>query len=400
MSDHSNPKSGGSGTRGAVILIAVVAALALTVFWNSEPEPSADQVSAVTETPQLVETPRQAETSSAPTVAATPSSSAPATPSTAASPTAEQATDTPPAPPADQTVASDTPDQQQETSAPQAPESPPQIEPGIPPQPEFDIVRIDATGSGLVAGRAEPGSRVIVQAGDNALAEVDVDETGSFVAFIQTPDSSEGQSLSLIARSGDIATESVENLLVLPVEAVDDAPPAAPVVVKADEEAVRIVQPSELGKVEGVTLDTISYDLAGEVEVSGRAPAAQPIRVYVDDRPVGVARTANDGTWTATLEGVAEGRYTLRVDALEDDGQVASRAESPFQRVIPAIEDLGRPSQITVQPGNNLWVLARDRYGEGILYTQIFAANRDAIRDPDLIYPGQIFTLPSEDDFR
>ena len=49
---------------------------------------------------------------------------------------------------------------------------------------------------------------------------------------------------------------------------------------------------------------------------------------------------------------------------------------------------------LTVQPGNTLWQIARDRYGEGLLYVRVFEANRGQIRDPDLIYPGQVFDLP------
>jgi nucleoid-associated protein YgaU len=52
---------------------------------------------------------------------------------------------------------------------------------------------------------------------------------------------------------------------------------------------------------------------------------------------------------------------------------------------------------VTVQPGHNLWTLARTHYGSGVRYTQIFTANRDQIRDPDLIYPGQIFSMPAPD---
>ncbi|MBO37841.1 MAG: peptidoglycan-binding protein, partial [Rhodospirillaceae bacterium] len=33
-------------------------------------------------------------------------------------------------------------------------------------------------------------------------------------------------------------------------------------------------------------------------------------------------------------------------------------------------------------------------YGQGMRYTIIYKANRDQIRDPDLIYPGQIFFIP------
>ncbi len=49
---------------------------------------------------------------------------------------------------------------------------------------------------------------------------------------------------------------------------------------------------------------------------------------------------------------------------------------------------------IIVQPGNNLWNIARVIYGRGIRYTTIYEANREQIRDPDLIYPGQVFTAP------
>ena len=49
---------------------------------------------------------------------------------------------------------------------------------------------------------------------------------------------------------------------------------------------------------------------------------------------------------------------------------------------------------MTVQPGNNLWTLARSTMVRACMYTQIFTANREQIRDPDLIYPGQIFAMP------
>ncbi len=50
--------------------------------------------------------------------------------------------------------------------------------------------------------------------------------------------------------------------------------------------------------------------------------------------------------------------------------------------------------KVVIQPGDNLWNIARAIYGRGIRYTVIYEANRDQIRDPDLIYPGQVFTTP------
>lgn len=53
-----------------------------------------------------------------------------------------------------------------------------------------------------------------------------------------------------------------------------------------------------------------------------------------------------------------------------------------------------RVGRVIIQPGNNLWNISRVIYGSGLSYTTIYNANRNQIRNPDLIYPGQIFTTP------
>jgi nucleoid-associated protein YgaU len=68
----------------------------------------------------------------------------------------------------------------------------------------------------------------------------------------------------------------------------------------------------------------------------------------------------------------------------------------PVQTVDTTANSQPATVTITVQPGFTLWAIARDRFGDGVLYVQVFEANRDRISDPDLIFPGQVFTLPSE----
>ena len=53
--------------------------------------------------------------------------------------------------------------------------------------------------------------------------------------------------------------------------------------------------------------------------------------------------------------------------------------------------------QVTVQPGFTLWAIATQNYGDGFAYVRVYEANRAQIRDPDLIYPGQVFTVPEKD---
>lgn len=48
----------------------------------------------------------------------------------------------------------------------------------------------------------------------------------------------------------------------------------------------------------------------------------------------------------------------------------------------------------TVVRGDCLWNIAKKYYGNGSSYTKIYNANRDKIKNPNLIYPGQILTIP------
>ncbi|KAB2878838.1 MAG: LysM peptidoglycan-binding domain-containing protein, partial [Albidovulum sp.] len=80
---------------------------------------------------------------------------------------------------------------------------------------------------------------------------------------------------------------------------------------------------------------------------------------------------------------------------------VAPATETPAPETLASAPEAATPATkaviVTVQPGFSLWRIARENYGEGILYVKVFEANKDQIRDPDLIYPGQIFTVPAQE---
>ncbi|EAR52777.1 lysM domain protein [Oceanicola granulosus HTCC2516] len=187
--------------------------------------------------------------------------------------------------------------------------------------------------------------------------------------------------------------------------------PEAPSVIVADAEGVRVLQPATGGEMApevmaNVAIDTITYDPEGEVVVGGRGGSDGFVRIYIDNSPVATSPIAADGQWRTDLPEVDTGTYTLRVDEVDAEGAVVSRVETPFRREAPETvaqvmaEETSRAgfsvAVKTVQPGHTLWAIAEERYGEGVRYVSVFEANRDLIRDPDLIYPGQVFRLPDE----
>ena len=247
-----------------------------------------------------------------------------------------------------------------------------------------------------------------------ATAEVAADEIGSGGETTQTnaqPDTSDTVDPD---ENSDAPPETAANGDGTDVELADAAPsasaedpaqPTAPTVLLADENGVQVLQSSNAQPeaLANVSIDAISYDEEGEVSLSGRATGASAVRVYLNNKPLIETEIGASGQWRTELPDVDTGTYTLRVDEVNADGDVISRAETPFKReaveAIRALDatpkaDIAPVSLITVQPGNTLWGIAREKYGEGPLYVRVFDANTDRIRNPDLIYPGQIFTVP------
>jgi nucleoid-associated protein YgaU len=181
----------------------------------------------------------------------------------------------------------------------------------------------------------------------------------------------------------------------------EPAPAEAPQLLVADAEGVRVL--ADGTALEALTLDTITYDDNGEVKLAGRATGEGFVQAYLNDASVGTAAIAADHSWQIDLLDVEPGVYTLRLDEVSPQGEVVSRMETPFKREVATEVAATMADQVTeetraavriVQPGNSLWAIATDTYGDGFKYVYVYEANRDLIRDPDLIYPGQVFVLP------
>jgi hypothetical protein len=311
------------------------------------------------------------------------------------------------------------------------------------PVPRLDVVRVDEGGLATIAGTAAPGAMISLRLDGVELSQIAADASGQFATLLTLSPSETPRLLGLVQISPD-GTEIAgpDSLALAPVKAPEVTAEAAAETTPetAPETAGLLVSPEGVSVVESasassapslpISIETIAYGAAGEVNLSGKAGLGAKLRIYLDEAPIAEVMADDTGKWSAVLADVAAGVHVLRVDEVDAAGAVVSRFETPFERevatqelaaaqteaaapeVAPASESAtsepaaaepaaaepaaaaAAPITITVQPGFTLWAIARDTYGDGVLYVQVFEANRDKIKDPDLIYPGQVFTVP------
>jgi len=276
--------------------------------------------------------------------------------------------------------------------------------------PEFDVVRIAENGDTVIAGRASPKSEVVILDGSTEIGRATADANGEWVFLPTEPLPSGSRELSIRSTQPDNSVTLSENIviLVVPEKGMDIAgrpseSPAQPLalLVPRDGEVgtSRILQkPSIAGSVESETgelsLDSIDYDDDGKLALAGHGLPSLNIHAYLDNKHIGETKVQPNGTWQLKpKEKIEPGVYMLRIDETKDENVIA-RLELPFSRAEP-LKDFVDNAFIIVQPGNSLWRIARRTLGEGTRYTVLYQANQEQIGDPDLIYPGQIFEIPT-----
>ncbi len=268
-----------------------------------------------------------------------------------------------------------------------------------------DVFRVDELGNIISAGKVSKKAKIEILADNKKI--IGTDETGrdgSFVVFGKVQSTGLVQTVKirgLIQDEGqEKIVESADLYFVLPQveknnEKKDNKIEKKPLIVKDDGKDLKVLAPIEVSPVNGITLDTISYTENSNTELAGRARLYNSIRVYLNNKLESEVKVDDSGAWKTSLPDIEPGVYTLRLDEVNVNGTVEGRLELPFKREEEAIIQAMGEGSITVQPGNSLWRIARKYYGKGIQYVEIFERNSHLIKDPDLIYPGQVFSLPN-----
>jgi nucleoid-associated protein YgaU len=253
--------------------------------------------------------------------------------------------------------------------------------------PVFDVVRVDAQGNTVLAGRGAPGASVTVADNGAALDTVAVDTQGAFVMTPDRPLTPGAHELSL--------SETLSNgTVVVGVQTASVDVPAS-----AGGKALTVLSGpggstvlSGQGPAAGTLgLGTVDYDANGHAIFSGTAPAGTHVNVTLNGVTLGQAVANMTGWWGFTTQVPGAGG-NLVVSGTAPGGAALAAVNVPF--TLETLQGALADGHIIITPGDNLWVIARHVYGRGILYTVIYGANANQIHNPNLIFPGQNFALP------
>ncbi|MBV2142535.1 LysM peptidoglycan-binding domain-containing protein [Falsochrobactrum sp. TDYN1] len=318
--------------------------------------------------------------------------------------------------------------------------------------PAFDILRVEPDGSVVIAGRAAPNADVDVVAGSKVLGTTTAGENGDFAvvldralkpgdhqlvlrasgaganvatssqtAIVSVPENSGGQVLALVEEPGQAS-----RLITRPEGETQPAPAPAtgaqtPLTPGAAEQAKPEPQASSVADIpiaiEAVEIEGQSVFVAGSAK--GAKGDGNSVTVKANEILLGSSTVSPEGRFLVQSQKLlAVGDYIIRADLLDASGRVIATARVPFRRVagenISAIasgvsgqaEEVQDPASpaalqkvegsVIIRRGDNLWTISKRTYGKGTRYTTIYLANRDQIRNPDLIWPGQVFVMPQE----
>jgi nucleoid-associated protein YgaU len=316
--------------------------------------------------------------------------------------------------------------------------------------PVFDIARIEPSGDAVIAGRAPPGARVELLRDGEVHDRVVSGQSGQFVIVPpRLPTGTYELTLRSTLPNGKQET-SKQSVVVAVQPGLKDRPVVA--LMTPDKASVVLSKPAMPNSVSGpVAVETVETESSGKLYVSGRSPPSAAVRLYLNDSYLASTTTAADGRFAFTINGgVGPGNYRARLDEVESgSGAIRSRAEvsfnvpetvaangsvpdqaaassqahqgspSPVQAVKRQdVADSGEPREAAVAPasagsapsvvvvpkitamvvsrGDSLWRISRAAYGTGMRYAVIFGANHNQIRNPNRIYPGQIFVVPEQ----
>lgn len=254
--------------------------------------------------------------------------------------------------------------------------------------PSFDLVRIEKTGNIIIAGRNVRESNVSVMINKKLVATVHTNKDGEFVYTPNDVLKPGNYVISLIDTDKNI--KSVDSVFVY----ISEQGYKNSVSLLMTKNGSKVMQAPVLTDGD-LIVSKIDYLDTGRMIVTGKALPRLRVSLSLNDKYLGFARVSdykNYGLGADVGELKSGENYKLNIRLHDSEGTTIAEIEHKF--IMP--EMTGDDNTFyTVRRGDCLWIIARNFLRKGILFTMI--AERNTIKNPDLIYPNQLLQIPTKD---
>ena len=243
--------------------------------------------------------------------------------------------------------------------------------------PEIDIIKVSPDGSFVIAGKGQPNSNINILDKGNVIESTTVDSDGNWVVVSKENLKTGDNLISIDQINNNGLVLRHKQLFITKIdEHKKDQPLVISVPNKNGENISIIQQPLEKQKIYKV-----ENDLGIQKKIKSNKKIMEIIKI-------------KNSKWQYNSDIIFDfGLHDLLVVLKSDKDEILDRITLPFMRVEMPSNDVPE-NFILIKPGDMLWTIAYRLYGDPFKYIQIFEENKDQITNPDLIFPGQLFSIP------
>ena len=279
--------------------------------------------------------------------------------------------------------------------------------------PEIDIIKVSPDGSFVIAGKGQPNSNInILNKGDLIDSSI-VDSDGNWVVISKENLKTGDNLISIDQINNNGLVLRHKQLFITKIDKLKKDQPLVISVPNKNGENINIIQqPSEKQKIYKVENDlviqkkiksnkkifnvkTIFFNENGFVSIQGEVNFGKRIELYINKKIMETIKIENL-KWQYNSDTIIDyGLHDLLVVLKSNKDETLDKITLPFMRVEMPYNDVPE-NFILIKPGDMLWTIAYRLYGDPFKYIQIFEENKDQITNPDLIFPGQLFSIPLE----
>ena len=276
---------------------------------------------------------------------------------------------------------------------------------------KIEVIRVRPDGSLVIAGKGIPNSKIEIISGSTVIATTTSDKVGEFVA-VPGKQLSRGEyllSFKQINENGNviIANKSVA----INVTGKKNDIPIVAIVDGQGKVGARVIQaPGLIDKSsskeedQNITINNrkpyiailaMTYDTKiGQLMLSGIAHSGVQVNAGFSGKETSSTKILNE-EWSLSIPGtLISGKQKIFAVLLGKKGEILSK--NSINITGKAIQNANGKTFVIVQKGDALWNIAFNRLGLGNRYIDIVKLNKDKINNPDLIYPKQLFVIPTQ----